>query len=308
MKNPKLYKTQNLKRVESRINSIKLNKGKEKRILYSEEVQWKIQSTRNFMQRSKLIYKRLEKQILEISKTQDTLSKQLYAASDLFKELQIQEETLEKKLSLGINWKAELTRIRESNISKSETDEDNENPFQNSKSQKQKGAQSAYKFGVDLFKQWSLFTSSQKLSLESEIRDLIGSTNESFGHFDSKILRDQEGINEDFIYRYKTFTAERANLVRKKPVADWKMHPHWASNEFILNSLKQGEKWPLDLVLFDKSRKFWHYRDFFRTSNHFTFFQVENLRFLLNSSFYKSFERFKNETNQNLHLITHFPE
>ena len=259
------------------------------------------------MNRKKYIFSRLDKQIAEIGRTLDTLSKQLYAASNLFQELQIQEDTLEKKLSFGINWKSELERIRVSSVSRPTSNSDPSDFRNRSPSQAHKETKSAYKFGVDLFKQWSLFATANKLSLQSEISHLIQATSDSFYKFDSKILKNQEYVNEDFVYQYKTFNDERTYLVKKKPVADWKMHPHWTGCTPVVNSLKQNERWPLDLVMFDKSRKFWHYRDFFRTSNNFTFFQVENLRLLLNTSFYKSFRRFKAETKDNLHLLTRFP-
>jgi regulator of replication initiation timing len=252
---------------------------------YSEKIQWKIGEVRKYLNKEEFIMHRLETQMSAISKTLSTLSSEILQLSELFKQLEIQEDMITSKLGLGISWKSKK---------------------KNEKKKKENSTSNAWQFGIDICKKWSLFTSMQKTVFENEFSVYTKDIWKKYRNLDTKIFKDQETINGDFIYREKNFKSEKTSLINKSPVEKWELQERWDGNEALIQALKEGKKWAVDVVKPRRSRLFWHFSDYFRSSNKSSFLQFENFRMHINCCYYKAFKKWNRWMKDAVFLITDF--
>lgn len=261
--------------------------AKKKSKLFSEELQWKTNQVRNYLNKKQFIFNRLELQMGVVSQALSTLSKELLQMSELFRELDIQEDLISTKLSLGANWKAK---------SKKQAEDDPES----------KSSASAWKFGIKITKKWSLFIRSQKTIFEKQLETLTQGMWKEYQSLDKRLFKDQENINGDYMYRERNLRNEKLYLATKSPPEKWGLGDEWQGNQPLVESIRAGKRWAVDLLLPQKSRLFWHYTDYFRKSNQSSMLQLENFRMHVNCCYYKAFRGWVDWARESAFLVTQF--
>lgn len=252
---------------------------------YSEVVQWKISEIRKYLNKKEFIMHRLETQMSSVNKILESLSLEILQLSEIFKQLEIQETAISSKLKLGVNWQKKQAQGEQ---------------------QPKAAASNAWGFGIDICKKWGLFVRLQKTVFENEFEVYTKGIWRKFRNLDNKIFKDQETINGDFLYRERNFKGEKLNLVKKYPVERWELDDRWVGNERVVAAIKGGEKWAADLVKPARSRLFWHFSDYFKSSNKSSFLQLENFRMHVNCCFFKAFKKWNKWMKEAAFLMTDF--
>lgn len=261
----------------------------QKKILKSELIQWKTAKCSKYLQTKSLIFKRMEDLLKTISVLHQTLSEKMLQLSDLFRELDFQETSLQFKMRHGFGWKRELEKFR--------------NDCAQGKTRPQTNA---WQFGNQLAKQWSIFQKINSLSFERDLRlptHLLRKTGESL---EQRGFSAQETINTEYIYEQKKLRSKKKKLLHSKGIKDWGVCESVKNRDKVIRGLEKGERWGWGLMCWPKSSLMRHLKGLFETGNSAKFLQLENLQMLENSLFVKKFRKIKKEMNENMKLLLEF--
>lgn len=262
---------------------------KKNRILKSELIQWKSQECRQYLKTKGQILKRLEEQICKIVTLLDKLSAETLGLSYIFRELDIQETSINYKMKFGLSWKRELKAFRDACLEGRETPPPN-----------------AWQFGVEMCNRWSVAERIKSLTIKKELRvatDLIRKGSLSLS---SEVFEAQEVLNADFIYEQKSFREKQHHLLEKKKYQDWGLHPKFCENDRIIHWLRSGEGWVKKLMCWDRQSLLRHYKGIFEVSNSSSFLQLENFQMFENSLFYQKFMKISKTLRDGLDLLSSF--
>jgi hypothetical protein len=261
----------------------------QKKILKSELIQWKAIKCSKYLQTKYHILKRLEEHIASISALHQQLSEKMLQLSDIFRELDFQETSLQFKMRHGFNWKVELEKFR--------------NEFSHGKSRPQTNA---WQFGTKMAKKWSIFQKINSLILEKELKlpiHLLRKTSESL---QQKGFMNQETMNSEYIFEQKKLRSKKKKLLKSRGVKDWEVCEAVKNRQKVIRGLEKGERWGWGMMCWKQSSLMRHLKGIFENSNSAIFLQLENLQMLENCLFVRKFQKIKKELEGNIQLLLEF--
>ena len=276
---------------ETDIKEIKNNdklKKKEK-ISKAEIVQWKTVQAKKYLERKTRVLKRLDNQFEKIKDTLSKLSENVLQLSDIFKELDLQETAMDYKISAGLNWRkqweADKNEIKLGNKQHSEN---------------------AWQFGVDMCKQWSIYTKLQETILKEEMIKGVKLMKEGDTNLLEKVFCTQEQINTEFIYEMKKFNLKKKEIIRKKKIEELPITDEFKNNKEFIELLKKEDKLCSKMIMKEKTDSLYHMGLYFENSNNLSFLQMQNIRMFFNSLFDKKFDRWKDILKLHANLLFEF--
>lgn len=253
--------------------------------LRSEVSQWKTEQIKAYLNTTEKILKRVESKSKTVISLMDSLSAELYELSETFREMDIQESQLTAKLQHGMGWRSHKS-----------------NQFELFGSR----PANAWQYGVDLFRQWSVFGKAQRVLVDSQIKDLTREVKNCAQGFRRRIVEDQISLNADFIYRQKNFITRKVNLINSKSVDLWGLPSEFIRNSKVRNAILKKEKWAYSLVSFEDSCRFRHLKSYFDSTNECMLMQIENFRMFVNSIYYSRFRNCFETLADHLFLLKSF--
>jgi hypothetical protein len=246
-------------------------------------------SCKKYLQTKSQILKRIEQKVKSIRDIHQKLSEKMLQLSDLFRELDYQELTLQFKVKHGFGWKKEFERFRQECV------EGKNQPPTN-----------AWQFGIKMCKQWSVYQRISSIILEKELRlptHLLRKTNESL---EERAFSIQEQLNTEYIYEQKKLRMKKKKLLRSRGVKDWGVCESVDNRQKVIRGLEKGERWGWGLMCWEQSSLMRHLKGLFESSNSASFLQLENLQMLENSMFVKKFELLKKSFKKHLNMLIEF--
>jgi hypothetical protein len=264
-------------------------KVQKNRILKSELIQWKSLQCKEYLKTKHQILGRLKEQISKVVSLLEKLSSETLCLSYIFRELDIQETTLNFKMKHGFSWRKELQAFNEACMEGRETVPPN-----------------AWQFGVQMCNKWSIAERIKSISLKKELKiptDFIclGSKSISEDVFDS-----QEILNADYIYEQKKLRQKKQKLLEKKRYTEWGLYEKFGENDRIIHWLNSGESWVKSLMCWQEETFLRHFKAVFEVRNSSSFLQLENFQMFENSLFYQKFLKISQTLRENLELISTF--
>ena len=261
---------------------------KKKRSLKSEVIQWKSKQCTLFLTTKIGIIRRLEKQLHATSQLLETLSKHILQLSYLFREMDIQETSLNFKMKHGLTWMKELKRFKQACQEGRESAQPN-----------------AWRFGLQMCNRWSVTQKLQSLLLKGFKApcDVITSGAESLIQ---RVFDPQNELNGEYVYEQRKLRERKQKLLRGTKVAKWGLTEKFQNNKKVTNWLKSGEAWARGLMLWKESSAMRHFRGVFEAENSASFLQLENFQMFENSFFYRKFLELKALLNKHDSIISEY--
>lgn len=233
--------------------------------------------------------RRIESQIKTICGLHQKLSEKYLQLSDQFRELDFQEVSLQFQVKYGFGWKKEMEQFRR------ECTQGKCQPQVN-----------AWKFGVQVSKQWSIFQKMSSMVLQKDLglpAHLLRKTSESL---EQRTFASQEMTNVEYIFEQKKLRAKKKKLLHSKGVKDWGVCESVHRRDQVIRGLEKGENWGWGLMCWQQSSLMRHLKGLFENSNSGSFLQLENLQMLENSMIVDKLKKIKNIFTDNLKLLVNF--
>ena len=259
------------------------------RVLKSELIQWKSLQCKGYLDKKRDILKRLETKLVDVCSLLNKLSAETCNLSHIFRELDIQETTLNFKMKYGFSWKKRLKEFKQA-----------------CREGRESASANAWQFGVELCSRWSISQKIQSLTLQKELKVAADLVRKGAASLHKDVFDSQEVTNSEYVYEQKKLRNKKNKLLQKSRFGEWGIFYKFQANERVLQWLKSGESWVKELMCWEESSLLRHLKGVFEVSNSASFLQLESFQMLENSLFYHKFLNIGKMLRDNFTLVSQF--